>query len=194
MRVSREEKDRSHARIVASASRLFRERGIAGTSVGDVMQDAGLTHGGFYRHFGSKDALVIAALEAAFDELMAPVLAAGASEPAIKVREDFCRFYLSDEHVKSPGIGCPAAALGVEIGRGRESVKAALGRGVEAIISALSQAPPGARPARQAQATGELAAMIGAVVLARASDPQTAKLVLEACRARLGLRTTIASE
>jgi len=71
MRVSREEMEKSHARIVAGAARLLRERGIENTSVADVMNDAGLTHGGFYRHFKTKDDLLIAALDKAFADLTA---------------------------------------------------------------------------------------------------------------------------
>ena len=71
MRVSQEEKDRSHGRIVESAARLVRERGIDSTSVSDVMGDAGMTHGGFYRHFDTKEALLAAALESAFDQILA---------------------------------------------------------------------------------------------------------------------------
>jgi TetR/AcrR family transcriptional repressor of nem operon len=68
MRMSQEEKEKSHGRIVASASRLLRERGLAGASVGDVMKAAGMTHGGFYKHFDSKEVLVEAAMDAAFAE------------------------------------------------------------------------------------------------------------------------------
>ena len=71
MRVSQEEMERSHGRIVDGAACLMRERGIESTSVADVMSEAGLTHGGFYRHFSNKDALLVAALEAAFEQLAA---------------------------------------------------------------------------------------------------------------------------
>src|SRR5262249_59434992 len=69
MRVSQAEMDKSHARIVEGATRLFREKGLESTSVADVMSDAGLTHGGFYRHFENKDALVVAALQTPFDDI-----------------------------------------------------------------------------------------------------------------------------
>ena len=73
MRMSKDEKERSHQRIVASAARLFRERGLEGASVGDVMAAAGMTHGGFYKHFDSKDALAGSALALAFAEFTQPL-------------------------------------------------------------------------------------------------------------------------
>ena len=184
MRVSQEEKDRSHARIVASAARLVRQHGVEGASVNDVMKDAGLTHGGFYKHFGSKDALLIAALDTAFAEIETMLGPALAGDAAAAGSADFHAFYLSDGHVASPAIGCPVAALSGDIGRAAAPLKAGFGAGVKRIIGLLARRTPGSEHARRVRATRQFAMMAGAVMIARASDPETARDVLAACRDR----------
>lgn len=175
MRVSREEKDKSHARIVASAARLLRERGVDGASVGDVMKDAGLTHGGFYKHFPNKDAMVASAIDEAFATFIAMLDGTG-PEAADAYRE----LYLSDRHVSNPGMGCPVAALGPDIARGSEELKAEFGRNVGRLADALSATMEGPAATRKATAIQQLCMLVGAVVVARASDPQTADEVLSA--------------
>src|ERR1700761_7367242 len=107
MRVSQAEKEKSHARIVAGASRLLRERGLNGASVDEVMKAAGLTHGGFYKHFDSKGALIEAAIGAALDGFAEP-LERGEPERAVAA---YRALYLSEGHKNHPGIGCPVASL-----------------------------------------------------------------------------------
>ncbi|MBY0294826.1 MAG: TetR/AcrR family transcriptional regulator, partial [Methylobacterium sp.] len=144
MRVSKEAAAASRARIVAAASRLLRERGVEATSIADVMAAAGLTHGGFYKHFGSKDDLVAAAVGAAFAghaERFAERRAALGAQVALRAYLDE---YLSPEHVAHPGLGCPVAALGAEAGRSSAAVADAFARGVEETIARfLTAAPPG---------------------------------------------------
>ena len=111
MRMSQIEKDRSHARIIGSAAKLVRQHGIEGTSVDDVMKDAGLTHGGFYKHFESKDTLVAAALDEAFKEIIEMLEPQTLKQNAASLSTDFQSFYLSDPHVASSNKGCPIAAL-----------------------------------------------------------------------------------
>ena len=175
MRVSRAEKDKSHARIVESAARLLRERGVDGASVSDVMKDAGLTHGGFYKHFPNKDAMVASALDAAFATFIA-MLDGGGADAANAYRQR----YLSDGHVGNPGMGCPVAALGQDIARGSEELKTAFGRNVGRLADALADTMDGPAAARKAAAIQQLCMLVGAVVVARASDPQTAEEVLSA--------------
>lgn len=182
MRVSQEEKARSRARIVRSASQLFRRSGVEGASVGDVMKEAGLTHGGFYRHFGSKDALLVAALEDAFAQMTGVVTDGLEEQPASAVRQAFGDFYLSSGHIEAPETGCPAAALGGDIGRAPVEVKAAFGAGLGKMIDAFAEAMEGGGDARNRKATRELAMMVGAVMLARASDGDTGQKILAACR------------
>jgi TetR/AcrR family transcriptional repressor of nem operon len=178
MRMSQAEKDKSHARIVASASRLLRERGVGGASVSDVMKEAGLTHGGFYKHFANKDALAESALDSAFATFTA-TLDGDPSDAAAAFRV----LYLSDGHVRNPGRGCPVPALGPDIGRGSKKLKAAFGRGVDRIVNALAESLHGSADARRAAAFQQFSMLVGAVVIARASDPQTADEVLSAVSA-----------
>ncbi len=178
MRMSQEEKERSHARIVASASRLFRERGIDGAGVADVMNDAGMTHGGFYKHFDSKEDLLARALDDAFSGFV-EALKGARDEHAYS---SYKALYLSREHLDTPGVGCPVAALGTELARGSARLKAAFGAGVRRTIDAI--AAHGKRPAaaRRTAALREFSMLVGAVVIARASDPELAAEVLAACR------------
>jgi TetR/AcrR family transcriptional repressor of nem operon len=183
MRVSQDEKDRSHRRIVAAAARLVRERGLESTSVADVMSEAGLTHGGFYRHFDTKDSLSAAALQSAFGQIQSELASRlETTEPGAAVA-GFHAHYLSEGHVSNPGIGCPIAALAGEVGRASETLKTAFGCGVNRLITQLAMGMPGSESKRRAKATRELAMLAGAVMIARASDPETARAVLSACRA-----------
>lgn len=176
MRVSQAEKDRSHARIVASASRLLRERGLEGASVSDVMKDAGLTHGGFYKHFPNKDALARSAVEEAFATYVA-MLRSGEADAG----EHYRRLYLSDGHVGNPGNGCPVAALGQDIARGSEELRSGFGKGVDQIISAIADTMTSGSPeARRTAALQQFSMLVGAVVIARASGQPIADEVLAA--------------
>ena len=177
MRASQEEKGRSRARIVASAARLVRQRGVEGASVGDVMRDAGLTHGGFYKHFGSKEALLAAALDRAFDETAEKLGPGLPADEAAAVSAGFQDFYLSDGHVASPSVGCPVAALSGDVARGAAALKASFGAGVRRVVALLARGASGSERARRARATRQLAMMAGAVMIARASDPDTAREV-----------------
>jgi len=182
MRVSQAEKDRSHARIVDSAARLLRERGVENTSVTDVMSDAGLTHGGFYRHFDSKDALTVAAVQAAFDQFLRPLedrIAAGDSDAALA---QFRTLYLSQGHVEHAGMGCPVPSLASEIGRAGPALKDAFAAGVRRSIAALAAGAGDTSPDGMAAAAREFAMLAGAVMLARAAGRQTAHDILAACK------------
>jgi TetR/AcrR family transcriptional repressor of nem operon len=183
MRVSREEMARSHQKIVESASRLLRERGLDGAGVSEVMSDAGLTHGGFYRHFETKDALLSAALEAAFGEFSGHFEKALEERSASTALAGFRARYLSAGHVASPGVGCPAAAVAGEVARSPDGLKATFGAGVNRMLAALARCMGGSEQARFDQAARELATLVGAVTLARASDKETAGEILRACRA-----------
>ncbi|MDT7950982.1 MAG: TetR/AcrR family transcriptional regulator [Acetobacteraceae bacterium] len=184
MRLSREEKERSHERIISSAAKLFRRDGIEGASVGDVMQDAGLTHGGFYKHFDTKEALLIAALDRAFEETLAWLGPKQPDEEPAATAGNFRKTYLSNEHVDAPSMGCPIAALGIDIARGTKQMKARFGMGVRRVVSLLARGSTGTQRMREARALRQIAMMAGAVIIARASDPDTAREVMAACRDR----------
>ena len=182
MRVSQGEKELSHKRIVEGASRLVRERGVETTSVADVMSDAGLTNGGFYRHFENKDALMEAAVQAAFDQMVSAMESRLDENGPQSGLADYQSYYLSEGHVGSPGVGCPVAALGGDIARAPAALKAAYGAGVRRTMATLAKTMQGSDQKRRASAARKLAMLAGAVVIARASDPETARTVLEACR------------
>lgn len=183
MRVSQAEMDKGHARIVEGAARLFRERGIEKTSVSDVMAEAGFTQGGFYRHFKNKDAIVIAALQTAFDHIASSIEGKTESTEPPAAVEAFRGRYLSKQHLDSPGKGCPIAALGCDVARGSDGLRIAFGAGVSRITAALARGKHGSAQERRIKATQELAMMAGAIMIARACDPETARQVLAACRA-----------
>lgn len=179
MRVSKDEKAKSRDRIVAAAARMFRERGIEGASVGDIMAAAGMTHGGFYRHFSDKEALIGAALTAAFEEFTQPLFASDAD--AAGASQQFRARYLSDEHRGHPGEGCPVAALGPDIARNGEIARSSVTAGVGRIIEGLSRPNRISRHPRD-EAIRDLATMLGAIVLARSVDAEMAEEIIEACR------------
>ncbi|MEA1834287.1 helix-turn-helix domain-containing protein [Methylobacterium durans] len=171
--MSKEAATTSRVRIVEAASRLLRERGIEGTSIADVMAAAGMTHGGFYKHFRSKDELVAAALGAAFashSDRFDGRLEHGGPLAAL---EAYIAEYLSPEHVSHPGMGCPAAALGPDVARGSADIAQIFTRGVEDIVTRfMTAAPAGSDAARtRSAAIRRLGTMVGAVVVARAVGP-----------------------
>lgn len=177
MRVSNDEKERSRARIVSAAGNLFRRFGVQGASLGDIMNEAGMTHGGFYRHFADKDALVAAALQDAFDRFAKPLTDGPESGAA---RDAFRQLYLSVDHLATPGQGCPAAALGPDIARASEPVRAAFRDGLNRMIEGLMRARHGEADPKT-HAIRDLAMLVGAMVLARAAGGGMANDILAAC-------------
>ena len=178
MRTSPQEKASSHGRIVTEAARIIRELGPERTTIAEVMAAAGLTTGGFYRHFNSRDALLAAALPAAFEHfakrIMRHLMTADSGTPL----ENFASFYLSQQHVDELGSGCPLAALGSDVARSSATLKANFGSGLRQVIAVLTMMAGDERPD---QATRDLATLVGAVILARASDADTGSRVIAAC-------------
>src|SRR5690349_4633464 len=155
-RVSQAQAQENRKRIVETAARLFRERGIAGVSVADVSAAAGLTHGGFYKQFESKEALVAEAIAYAFAEQAARLGDLGE-------RRDFLETYLSSRHRDDSGVGCPSAGFAGDVARaaGGEAARRAYADGVTAYARMLG-----------ADGEPDLAAvstMVGALILARAT-------------------------
>ena len=179
MRVSRETFAETRERIIDTAARLFREKGFDGIGLGDIMKAAGLTHGGFYGHFGSKEDLEAQALSLALarsvtnwsqliDSVAARPLSALASQ------------YLCPDHRANVGEGCALAALGVDTAREGERVRRALTAGLEPLLALLSNVMPGrSRAQRHRQAIVTIAEMVGAIMLARAvNDPALSDEIL----------------
>jgi TetR/AcrR family transcriptional repressor of nem operon len=181
MRMSKEAMARHHDEIVAAASRMLRERGIEGTSVADLMQAAGLTHGGFYRHFESKDALVAEATEEAFGGMLDAIDASFEKLGPAEGLKRFVSRYLSDGHVKGPGSGCVVAALGSESARAGPAVCKTFAERIRKQIEKLSSGFEGTPTERRAKAARLFATLVGAVVIARAAGG-LANHVLSACR------------
>jgi TetR/AcrR family transcriptional repressor of nem operon len=182
MRVTQQDMEAGHRRIVEGASRLLRERGVRDTSVADAMRQAGMTHGGFYRHFETKDDLVIEALRQAFDDFAKPLEERQQFEASKAVAAEYRSLYLSEQHLEHPGQGCPMPALGSDIARAGDAVKSEFGAGVQGLIAAMASTMDGTPDERKSAATRDLAMLAGAILIARASDGVTARSVLQACR------------
>jgi TetR/AcrR family transcriptional repressor of nem operon len=175
MKVSREQMAENRRRILDEASRLFRAKGFDAVSVAEVMKAAGLTHGGFYGHFTSKDDLIA--------QTLAHVLAVDAGGGG-----DFRAYveaYLSPRHRDNAAGGCPTACLVADIRHQTAAARAAMTEGLRSQIDRASAALPGVGPAdRRRAAIGSWAAMVGAVILARAiDDPALSDEILEQTRA-----------
>jgi TetR/AcrR family transcriptional repressor of nem operon len=175
MKVSREQMEENRRRILEAASRLFRDKGFDGVSVAEVMNAAGLTHGGFYGHFSSKDDLIARTL--------AHVLPADAGRAG-----DFHAYvdaYLSPRHRDDAAGGCPTAGLAAATRHQTPAARAAMTEGLRWQIERIGKALPELDPAdRRRAAIGSWAAMVGAVILARATDdPALSDEILEQTRA-----------
>ena len=123
MRYSPEHKARSHENILSVAARTFREQGADSSGIGTVMKKVGLTKGGFYRHFESKDDLFVEAVARAFDEMGKGMLEVAESAPEGRALRAIIERYLSLPHANSPGGGCVLSALGPELARKPLSVR-----------------------------------------------------------------------
>lgn len=180
MKVTKAQAQANRAHIVETASTLFRERGYDGVGVADLMGAAGFTHGGFYKHFGSKA------------DLMAEAAACGFATSAEALTgtdlRAFLTYYLSREHRDTPGQGCTMAALCTDAARQPASVKAAFATGIEAQLEDGSgrdgQIDAVAAERSRAQRIALIAQAVGAVVLSRScpDDAALADEILDACR------------
>jgi len=189
MKVSREQVALNRERIVETAARLFRQKGYDGIGVVDLMKSAGLTHGGFYGHFASKEDLLAEATAHAFKTSVerwrdSAAAAPDAPEKAITRIGDS---YLSARHRDTPELGCSITALGPDIARLGPKVRQALTEGAKGQIAVLEDLVPGEdAAAKRKQALATYAAMVGAIVLARAVDDEAMSMeVLEAVRASM---------
>ncbi len=184
MRHSEEDKWRSHERIVEAAARRIREAGTDGPGVAEIMSDAGMTHGGFYKHFASRDELIAEAAARACAEGSARVTetTARAADPLAAL----ITTYLSAEHRDDPGTGCAVAALGGDAARpgnpARGAYTAQIRSYIDRLEGLLAEDGAGARDLRE-RAIATMSCMAGALVIARAvEDPELADEMLAGAR------------
>jgi len=183
MRLTRERAAGNRRAILEAAGRLFRERGFDGVGVADLMRSAGFTHGGFYNHFSSKEALAAEACAAAIDRSNAGLAADLAAGEDSGGWARFVDRYLSTRHRDDPGGGCTMTALAGDASRQAAEVQESFAAGIRAVLDLLAKRLPGPAPA--ARAWSEI---VGALILSRAvaaAGPQLADAILDASRSGL---------
>ena len=164
-------KEATHDRIVESAARAIRRSGYGGTGLAEIMQEAGLTHGGFYAHFESREGMLAEAADRAGAEGVAVLARVAAAAPPNKALEAILRAYLSKEHVEAVETGCPVAALGSEMPRQSPKVRRAATRRIKEMIDLVArQSPDWGQPGAHERALVTVATALGALVLARGVD------------------------
>jgi TetR/AcrR family transcriptional repressor of nem operon len=164
-------KEATHERIVQAAARAIRRSGYDGTGVADIMKEAGLTHGAFYAHFDSREAMLAEAASQACAESVAAVADVVSNAPTGKTLEAMLRAYLSKAHLENTEMVCPLAALGSETARQSTVVRRATTRHIKEMVDlAARQFPDWGQPAAHERALVTVATMVGALLLARAVD------------------------
>ena len=165
---SQAEKAVIHEQIVSLASRRFREVGLNGIGVADLMKEAGRTGGGFYKHFESREKLVEEALQCAIEK-RAAALENYADPDSTLTMADLVERYLSERHMNDPGTGCAYAALANDISRSSDGIREHYAHGLEAELSVLAKLASARQPAKKrAQAVMAMCTLVGAISLARA--------------------------
>lgn len=168
MRVSRAEAAENRERIVDTAARLFREGGFASTGVDKIMSEAGLTHGGFYGHFSSKDQLAAEACSKALARSFEKWKSLAQNDEPLSA---IISHYLSTRHRDNPGDGCLISALATEAGRSSPTVRQSFTAGLQSLLSVLKEhTTDDDKLAGKDQAISMLASLVGAIVLSRAVD------------------------
>ena len=164
-------KELTHERIVSVAARAIRRSGYDGTGVADIMKEAGLTHGAFYAHFPSREAMLAEAAGQACAESAAAAADVVARVPSGTALASMLGAYLSREHVEHAEVGCPLAALGSETSRQAPEVRRVTTRHIKEMIDLVArQSPDWGQPSAHEHALVAMATMVGALVLARAVD------------------------
>ena len=164
-------KEASHERIVSAAARAIRRSGYDGTGVADIMKEAGLTHGGFYAHFPSREAMLAEAAKRACAESAGVAAGVVASVPPGQALGSMLRAYLSREHLEHAEGGCPLAALGSETPRQAPEVRRVTTRHIKEMVDLVArQSPEWGQPGGHERALVTVAAMVGTLLLARAVD------------------------
>jgi AcrR family transcriptional regulator len=164
-------KEASHERILSVAARAIRRSGYDGTGVADIMKEAGLTHGAFYAHFESREAMLAEAANRACAEAAAAAADIVSSVPPEQALASIIRAYLSPEHLEQIEAGCPLAALGSETPRQAAEVRRATTRHVKSMVDTVArQLPDWGQSAAHERALLTVASIVGTLILARAVD------------------------
>ena len=191
MRISKEEAAANRAKVLAAAARLFREKGVDGIAVAELMQAAGLTHGGFYNHFESKEELAAAAFREAFAAAVGRVERQAAEADKRGRDSVFAHYvsrYLAPDTRDAPGTSCPMATLGTDAARHGSALRGAFAEGVRRYIEAFAKIMPGEAGEPRAEAITVLSTLIGALTLSRAcvgADDALADEVIATVREQL---------
>jgi AcrR family transcriptional regulator len=175
-------KEATHERIVATAARAIRRSGYDGTGVAEIMKEAGLTHGGFYAHFDSRESMLAEAADRAGADGIARLAQVAAAAPPRKALETLLRTYLSEAHVKGAETGCAVAALGSEMPRQAPNVRRAATRRIKEMVDLVARlSPDWGQPGAHDRALVTMATALGALVVARAvDDPKFSHALREA--------------
>jgi TetR/AcrR family transcriptional regulator, transcriptional repressor for nem operon len=174
----------SHERIIDAAARAIRRSGYDGTGVADIMKEAGLTHGAFYAHFESREAMLAEAADRAGAESNSLAASAIAAAPSDQALQALMQVYLSQEHLESMETGCPISALGSEMPRQSPEVRSAATRRIKEMIDLVArQFPDWGQPSAHERALVTVATMVGTLILARAVNDSALSDAL--CKASL---------
>jgi TetR/AcrR family transcriptional regulator, transcriptional repressor for nem operon len=184
MRKSRIETAETRDRIVFGASALFRERGLSNVSVAELMSTAGLTHGGFYAHFGSREHLVAEAIRFALAQSAERIYVSALKDGRRPGYSRLIERYLSPAHRDNPQSGCALASLGSEVARDSTEARSVFSEGFGALVTLLAKLSPERTPtARRTHVLCVISALTGALVLARAvNDPKASEEILLAVK------------
>jgi TetR/AcrR family transcriptional repressor of nem operon len=190
MRVSKKTAAKNRERILTSAARLFRENGISATGVDAITEDAGLTHGGLYSQFGSKEAIAAEAIRFALARSKRVWQRALERNPGKRALPAIVDGYLSRAHRDAPGTGCVVAALGTDIARQPRRVRQAFTREIKDELEFLSRLMSNGDHSRSYEdAIVAFASMAGALILARAvNDEALSDLILKSTAKRVTRR------
>lgn len=177
-------KEESHQRIVRAAARAIRKHGYEGLGVAEVMREAGLTHGGFYAHFDSRDALLAEAADYAGGESVENLSKAIRSAKPGEELAALVDAYLSDRHIEAIERGCAIAAAGSEVPRQPEPVRRASTLRIKELIGLVERQMPGwGKAGTHEKAMAILSCLVGALLLARAvDDPELSRAMRKAAR------------
>jgi AcrR family transcriptional regulator len=164
-------KEATHERIVATAARAIRRSGYDGTGVADIMKEAGLTHGAFYAHFASREAMLVEAADRAGAEANTAAQSVIAAASSARSLQALIQAYLSKEHVENIEIGCPTSALASEMPRQASEVRRTSTRRIKEMIDLVArQMPDWGQPSAHERALVTVSTMVGTLILARAVD------------------------